>query len=446
MTLSKRPQSTQILRGRILKSFFIIVCSLVWTSLTLQIFCFATVAYAQQLSDFTYRGGIGFKISGPVHQPLAGSDFQYPRADRNNWWQPAFSVDAFSRLDEIWNSHKVKHGQASSLRRLKSEPEFKYNSQGFMGTSVQSLDGYFQKNPVTGLILIKEGQILVERYQYNRNDHQRMTSFSMAKTLIAMMVGLAIQDGHIHSVEDKAEIYVKALKGTAYGETPLRHLLTMSSGVQFREEYDAQDDATRLSRATFVGQTAGGVEATKLFNQRIAAPGSHWYYASAETYVLALVLRSSIGKPLADYFAEKIWIPIGAEADASFIIDASGNEVGFMGFNAVLRDYARLGIMMAQQGRFNGKQIIPYAWWREMTRAHFTPAQTGRWFGYGYQTWIFPSNDGSFAFLGVRGQSIFVDPVNQLVLVQTAVRPLARDPGGADTTALWRAFKNNFTR
>ena len=117
-----------------------------------------------------------------------------------------------------------------------------------------------------------------------------------------------------------------------------------------------------------------------------------------------------------------------------------------MGFNAVLRDYARLGVMMAQQGRYKDRQIIPIEWWREMTRAHFTPAQTGRWFGYGFQTWIFPANDGSFAFLGVRGQSLFVDPVNKLVLVQTAVRPLARDPGGADTTALWRAFKANMAR
>ena len=394
-----------------------------------------------QNDDFVFSRGIGFKSSGPIHQPVSAAGGLYPRADRTNWWQPPYSVDAFSRLDEIWPAHKVRHGQASPLPRAKSEPALKYTSSGFLGGTQQNLDDYFNKNPVTGLILIKDGQILIERYQYNRNDHQRMTSFSMAKTLVAMMVGLAIQDGRISSVDDKAETYAKSLRGTAYGQTPIRNLLTMSSGVLFREEYDGQDDATRLSRATFAGQTAGGVEATKLFNQRIAAPGERWYYASAETYVLALVLRAAIVRPLSDYFAEKIWVPIGAEADATFMIDASGNEIGFMGFNAILRDYARLGIMMAQQGRYGGKQIIPLNWWREMTRAHFTPAQTGRWFGYGFQTWIFPSNDGSFAFLGVRGQSIFVDSARRLVLVQTAVRPLARDPGGADTTALWRAFK-----
>ena len=216
----------------------------------------------------------------------------------------------------------------------------------------------------------------------------------------------------------------------------------MSSGVKFREEYDGQDDTARLARATFGRQTAGGVEATRLFNDRIAPPGERWSYASSETYVLALVLRAAIGRSLADYFAEKIWTPIGAEADATWLTDAAGNELGYMGFNAVLRDYARLGIMMAQQGRFKDRQIIPLSWWRDMTRAHFSPHQTGRWYGYGYQTWIFPANDGSFALLGVRGQSIFVDPANRLVLVQTAVRPLPRDPGAADTTALWRGFKS----
>ena len=410
-------------------------------------FCgFGLAVNAQESSDFSFRNGIGYKTSGPVHQPFSADGSTYPRAERGNWWQPTYSVDSFSRLDEIWPAHKVRHGQTSALPRRKSEPELRYASAGFMGESAQTLDGYFRKNPVTGLILVKDGQILVERYQYGRTDRQRMTSFSMAKTLVSMMVGIAIQEGHIRSIDDKAEVYVKSLKGTAYGETPIRHLLTMSSGVQFREEYDGNDDSARLSRATFGGQTAGGVEATKLFDRRIAVPGERWSYASSETYVLALVLRAGIGRPLADYFSEKIWVPIGAEADASFMIDSSGNEIGYMGFNAVLRDYARLGVMMAQQGRYKDRQIIPLAWWREMTRAHFTPAQTGRWFGYGFQTWIFPANDGSFAFLGVRGQSLFVDPVNRLVLVQTAVRPLARDPGGADTNALWRAFKATMAR
>ena len=421
--------ASRLYMREILKLLFLLICGILGQPVK------------AQDNEFSFKNGIGFKHSGPIHQPERSLDWVYPRAERSVWWQPKYSVDAFSRLDEIWPARIVKHGKVKNLSRKTPEPPFSYVSHGFVGSAQQNLDDYFRKNPVTGLILVQDGQILVERYQYNRNDRQRMTSFSMAKTLIAMMVGIAVHEGRIRSIEDKAELYVKSLGGTAYGETPLRHLLTMSSGVKFREDYDGQDDAAQLSRATIMRQTIGGAEAVKPFNQRVTHPGDRWNYASAETYVLALVLRAAIGRPLSDYFSEKIWIPIGAEAEASFLIDASGNEVGYMGFNAVLRDYARLGIMMAQKGRVGDKQIIPQDWWHEMTHAHFQPAQTRRWFGYGFQIWTFPNNDGSFAFLGVRGQSLFVDPTKNLVLVQTAVRVLARDPGSADTNSLWRSFQ-----
>ena len=125
---------------------------------------YALAVYAQVSNDFSFRNGIGYKISGPVHQPVSADGSTYPRAERNNWWQPAYSVDSFSRLDDIWPAHKVRHGQTSALPRWKSEPELRYTSAGFMGGSVQTLDGYFSKNPVTGLLLVKDGQILVERY------------------------------------------------------------------------------------------------------------------------------------------------------------------------------------------------------------------------------------------------------------------------------------------
>ena len=190
-----------------------------------------------------------------------------------------------------------------------------------------------------------------------------------------------------------------------------------------------------------MGQSEGGASVAKLFNRRIAAPGERWYYASAETFVLALVLREAIGQDIATYFSDKIWKPLGAEHEATWLVDASGLEVGYMGFNATLRDYGRLAMMMARSGVALGKQLVPAAWVQEMTRAHFLPSRTGRWYGYGYQTWIFPDLDGTYAFQGVRGQAIFVDPSRQLVLVHLAVRASARDPGGADTQALWRAVK-----
>jgi CubicO group peptidase (beta-lactamase class C family) len=263
----------------------------------------------------------------------------------------------------------------------------------------------------------------------------------MAKTCIALLAGLAVADGTIRSLDDPAERHVPGLRGTEYGRTPLRHLLTMSSGVRFREDYDGNDDASVLSRRSIGGQSSGGADVVRPFNSRIAAPGQRWYYASSETFVLALVLRQAFGAPLAEVFSRRIWQPIGAADSASWLIDRSGLEVGYMGLNASLPDWGRLGQMLADGGRVNGSTVIPADWLAEMTRPHFKPQQTGRFYGYGYQTWTFPEDDGSYALLGVRGQTLFVSPAHRLAMVHTAVRLDARDTGGVDAFALWRALK-----
>lgn len=390
-------------------------------------------------SPVNLQGGIGRNPAGPNMALYADALGHFPRADRGTWWRPSHSVDGFSRLDDIFPSAlSAAPGSASPWRRASAEPAIFYEGTPRLGAGRFGLDGYLARNPTTGLLIAKDGEILVERYQYGRMDQHRLTSFSMAKTLIAMLIGLAVAEGRIRSIEDTAATYVPALAGTEYGATPIRHLLTMSSGVAFREDYDGADDSARLSALTFRRKSAGGAAVPPHFNQRIAAPGQRWYYASGETFVLALVLRQALGRPIAEYFSEKIWRPLGAEAPASWLTDASGLEIGYMGFNAVLRDYARLGVMLARRGEAGGRQLLPPAWFTKMTRAHFSPQATGRYFGYGFQTWVFPAMDGSFALLGVRGQALYVDPAKRLVLVHTAVRPDARDPGGAETTALWR--------
>lgn len=375
--------------------------------------------------------------------PLGG----FPRADRSTWWSTSHSVDGFSRLDEILKANVVRRGPyASTWKRPAMEPGISYQGAPLLGAGRFGIDQYLERNPTAGLAVVQGETLLVERYRYGRRDDHRFTSFSMAKTIVALLVGIALEEGRIASIEDRADHYVPGLAGSEYGRTPLRHLLTMSSGVNFREEYDGNDDSRLLSRATIGGQSPGGAAAARIFNTRGAEPGRRWSYASAETYVLALVLRAAIDKPISEYLSEKIWQPMGAEADASWLVEGSGIEIGYMGFNAVLRDYARLGLLLADGGRAGGRQLIPEGWLREMSRAHFSSARTGRYFGYGFQTWVFPDNDGSFALQGVRGQVIFVDPARRLVLVHVAVRPDARDPRGADTVALWGGLKSGFQR
>jgi CubicO group peptidase (beta-lactamase class C family) len=327
----------------------------------------------------------------------------------------------------------------SPLGRAAAEPVIRYEHDG----QTLTLDDYLARHPTTGLLIARGDTILLERYQYARNDRHRFTSWSMAKTVTAMLIGIAIAEGRIRSVDDRAEAYVPALAGTEYGRTSIRHLLQMSSGVRFREEYTGDDDVSLLARDTFMQLGKGGVEAVKRFNERVAPAGTRFSYASVETQVLGFVLTSAVGRSASEYLEQKIWQPIGAEADATWLIDTTGQESTYCCLNAVLRDYARLGLLLAHDGNWRGRQLIPARWIMDATtvrddQPHLRPRTATPFYGYGYQTWIFPGARRMFAFLGIRGQSIYVDPQAKLVMVHTAVRrQLGNDPGNREAVSFW---------
>jgi CubicO group peptidase (beta-lactamase class C family) len=345
-------------------------------------------------------------------------------------------VGLVSRYDEVFQARKVARGEhARPLKRAAAEPAIRYTYL----SQASGLDDYLSRHRTTGLLILKGDTILAERYQYDRKPEQRMASFSMAKTIVAMLVGVALSEGMVRSLDDPAEQYVAQLKGTPYGETPIRHLLTMSSGVRFIETYSGSDDAATLSLLSTHRQSDGGVATVMPFRTRDHAPGERFHYSSAETQVLGLVLRAATGKPLAEYLSEKIWQPMGAEADASWVIDKGGYEVALAGFNATLRDYARFGMLLANDGTLDGRRIIPAAWVRAATTPpakQFQPGEMNSFFGYGYQTWIIPGKERSFVLLGLRGQGVFVDPKSKVVMVHTAAGEVG-DPGMAERLALW---------
>ena len=382
-----------------------------------------------------------FAAGGPDTEDF-GASAGYPIGDRSSFFRFPFLVGSHSHLDQIFESRLIRRATTPSrLERVNSEPALRYE----FGGETRTLDDYLARNPATGLLIARGDTILIERYQYGRNDRDRFTSWSMAKTVTSMLVGIAIAEGHIRSVDDLAAAYVPALSGTEYGRTSLRHLLQMSSGVRFVEQYTGVDDVSRLAADTFLQLGSGGVDAVTPFNVRVRPSGTKFSYASVETQVLGLVLRSAVGRPVADYLQEKIWAPIGAEADATWLIDRSGQEVTFCCINAVLRDYARLGLLLAHDGNWRGRQIIPAAWIEDATRVapdqtHLRPGIATSFFGYGYQVWIFPGERRMFAFLGVRGQAIWVDPASRLVMVHTAVRKQWVGPGIREATALWQSI------
>jgi CubicO group peptidase (beta-lactamase class C family) len=389
-------------------------------------------------------------VSSPAEQSAAGPRFAqggpdaedygasqgYAIGDRATFNRIPFLVGSHSQLDQIFEGRLIRRATTPSpLARAASEPAVRYEYQGHTFT----LDDYLARNPATGLLVARADTILIERYQYARNDRHRFASWSMAKTVTAMLIGIAIAEGRIRSVDDAAAIYVPALADTEYGRTSLRHLLQMSSGVRFIEEYTGKDDISRLAADTFRQVGSGGVEAVTPFNIRIAPSGTRFYYASVETQVLGLVLRNAMGRPVADYLREKIWEPMGAEADATWLIDRSGQEAAYCCINAVLRDYARLGLLLAHDGNWRGRQIIPAAWIKEATIVRPGQPQPSAG-GYGYQVWILAGERRMFVLRGVRGQAIYVDPASRLVMVHTAVRKQARDPGVRETNALWRSL------
>ena len=355
--------------------------------------------------------------------------------------EPRYLVATYSHFDELFPARAVPRAAAPWQFKRAAEPTIFYS----FNSNRLSIEDYLARNPTTGLLIAKDDTILYEHYQYARTDRDRFLSQSMAKTITAMLIGIAISEGKIKSVDEQVVAYVPGLASTEYGKTSLRDLLHMSSGVAFTEIYDGKDDVTRLWSDLFIEPRKDPVLSVAQFNTRAMPPGTKWHYASVETEILGLVLRAAIGRPVAEYLSEKMWRQIGTEADASWAIDGTGQEVTFCCFNAVLRDYARLGRLLAHDGAWGGRQVIPQQWVIEATTVrpndgHLAPRVATPYFGYGYQVWLFPGEERRFALLGIRGQMILVDPASKLVMVHTAVRQKPSDrASNAETVALWLA-------
>lgn len=346
-------------------------------------------------------------------------------------------IGVTTRADEIYPARKVAKGdRVLPLKRAAKEPPIRFQH----GNWFVDIDDYLSRNRTTGLLVLQDDTILVERYQYDRGPAHRLASYSMAKTIVAMLVGIAVSEGKIKSIDERAEAYVPELKGTAYGETPIRHLLSMSSGVPFTENYGGNDDVAAMGRLVFT-DAKGGAATLAPFRDRARdrAPGERFSYASSETQVLGLVLRAAVGRPLADYASEKLWRPMGAEADASWILDRGGHEIGYAAFNATLRDWARFGLLLANDGALDGRQIIPAAWVRAATTPpadQFRPGQADAFYGYGYQTWILPGQERLFTARGLRGQLLCVNPRTKVVVAHTAAREVSGDAGYREAVSL----------
>ncbi len=388
-------------------------------------------------------------------EALLGQAANYPVGNSTiNAYQNPYRVGSWSAMDRVPGvrvRQVAKAAQSQPLPPMQDPPTFRYSFEGRSYT----LADYLARRRTTGLLILKDGQVVAEHYRYGRKDDARFISFSMAKSVTSLLVGVAASRGLL-KLDDKAETHLPALAGSAYGATTLQQLLRMSSGLRFTERYDGNDDIARLSRAVNGRPGAGtAIDVLRSIDTRHSPPGEKFVYASAETEVLGRVLAAATGRNLAELTQEWLWQPMGAEHDAFWLVGADGQEQAYGGFNASLRDWGRLGLLLAQDGRLGPPgqplQVLPQAYLLDATSAErqqaaFQPRSATPFFGYGYQFWLLPGNSRAFTLQGIHGQMMYVLPSANLVMVHTAANESASGQGGGEALkpylelgALWQS-------
>lgn len=305
-----------------------------------------------------------------------------------------------------------------------------------LGTDV---DAYMKAQRTAALVIVHDGRIRFEKYGLGFSGDGKWTSFSVAKSLTSTLVGAAIKDGHIKSVDDKVSQYIKGLAGSSYDDVTIRQLLTMTSGVRWNEDYtDPKSDVALFNEF----KAPEGVDATVGYMRalpREAPAGSKWVYKTGETNLIGVLVSSATGKTVSQYLSEKIWAPYGMEQDASWLLGSTGHEISGCCIQAATRDMARFGLFILNGGMAGGKAVLPDGWIAAATSKQADIGAPGR--GYGYQWWT--NDDGSYAAQGIFGQGIFIDPKRKLVIASNSNWPKATDAAGtgAQREAFYRAVQ-----
>lgn len=282
--------------------------------------------------------------------------------------------------------------------------------------AVPDIDRVMREQRLAGLVVLQDGKVRLERYGLDFDAKGRWTSFSVAKSFTSTLVGAAIQDGAIHSLDDKVSQYIPDLRGSAYDDVSVRQLLTMSSGVRWNEDYeDPNSDVAAFNRA----KPEAGMDATVSYMRKLPRahpPGEVWHYNTGETNLIGVLVTSAVKKPLAQYLQEKIWHPAGMEAEATWLLGRTGHEIAGCCLQASTRDFARMGLFVLANGKAGCQQIVPADWFAQATHKQKDIGKPGK--GYGFQWWTY--DDGSVAAQGIFGQGIFIDPARRLVIASNA--------------------------
>jgi len=275
---------------------------------------------------------------------------------------------------------------------------------------------YVYDNRTSGLVVLHGGKVRLERYGLDFKPDGRWTSFSVAKSLTSTLVGAAVADGAIASIDDPVANYIEELRGSAYDDVTVLQLLTMTSGVAWNEDYDDPDsDVARFNTLTVEpGKSAIATYMASL--DRAHPAGQVWHYSTGETNLIGVLVSRATGKSLADYLSEKIWKPYGMQQDASWLLGTDGQEISGCCIQASVRDFARFGQFILDGGTTANGPVLPDGWLGKATQKQIGYGVPGE--GYGYQWWTW--DDGSFQADGIFGQGIFIDPSRDLVIASNS--------------------------
>lgn len=371
--------------------------------------------------------------------PMTGAAFVAPdqdteylesKAGRMDWeeiaaWSPEQRLAGFRNHDLIYTTRTVQRGTHvfPLLTSDKSLSGLHYRIWNYQRHPVAvplykqyDLQDFILHNNVTGLLVIKSGEIVLETYAAGNTQQTLWGSMSVTKSILSLLVGAAIADGFIRSPGDRVTDYLPALRGTSYEQVTIENLLRMSSGVEWNQ--NEQDPDWKKARGMTPEELIGFLGSKK----RYAKPGEAFNYSDAEVNLLGAAVSAAVGEDLATYLEKKIWQPFGMESDGNWMTYPGGLQTGACCFSATLRDYGRLGLFAMNNGRLaDGSTTLPENWMELSTKPSMSADN------YGYLWWLL--NDGSYAAMGIYGQLIYVDPAEELVIAVQSVWDSAKGDG-----------------
>ncbi len=354
----------------------------------------------------------------------------------------AVIAENFRSMGDKYSSRTIHKGENTFKFKYKlSELPESYIYKG----EKKNIKKFFERYYTTGLIIVKDDTVIFEKYYNGNSESSKAISWSVAKSFVSALFGIAMAEGYIKDVNQAVTDYLPSLAASGYNKVRIKDVLQMSSGIRFNEDYgDFNSDINRMGRS-FALNTPLEEFILSLKNEK--KPGIFNHYVSMDTQVLGMIITAATGKTLSEYAEEKLWKPLGMESDALWMIDSAGMEAAFGGLNVVLRDYARFGRLFLNNGSWNGKQIIPASWIKDSTTPdapHLMPGKRSNsttTLGYGYQWWIPEKPEGDFLAIGIYGQAIYINQKQKIVIARTsAYADYNKDGDGMEMESI-EAFK-----